>query len=82
MRVFFYCRFLRGGREVIFRKSAVTAFTNDNRERLSHHCHAVDCRSTEMCQTLIEFDLIFLVSTNCVTRYVLSLSLNVITYRE
>lgn len=39
-----------GGREVIFRKSAVTAFTNDNRERLSHHCHAVDCRSTEMCQ--------------------------------
>jgi hypothetical protein len=48
--VVFFFRAWCGGSEVIFRKSAVTAFTNDNRERLSHHCHAVDCRSTEMCQ--------------------------------
>jgi hypothetical protein len=77
--VVFFLRAWCGGSEVIFRKSAVTAFTNDNRERLSHHCHAVDCRSTEMCQTLIEFDLIFLVSTNCITRWTCS-TLNVIIY--
>jgi hypothetical protein len=85
MRVFFYCRFFLGGggRVVILRKSAVTAFMNDNRERLSHHCHAVDCRSTEMCQLHLLSSISFSLSALTVSpgeRALLLMSLY--TYRE